>query len=378
MAGKWYNSRMTEITKAIAAATPYGGYLGQVTGDYFFAKGLRGTHDAVFNGMDGATKLAVQPYMHDLQVPETVGNLLPSRACELLEELHRATLGAWGNYVGDMYNGGGRVASTEARREVAVGSTLIMAMLEADNMTWARSHADAHGAADVANFYDSMRGAITGDNKQIVDGDKFAYGPYKAMQVLAQQVNTRVIGRDQSRKEATAAHVDELADARRRQFEAGWNSAGELLGVALDLGSITAKLGLELTTLRPEVKAAPPNLEAEAAAIALGKIGAVLTHGTHVDAAFRDHMPTYATATIISEGGATKAAMERIRQTREESVHSLVAEGKEALRDGTRQQRGIFRMAVRLLRTRQAHGGTGSPAAIERQMRGPYWNPPRR
>jgi hypothetical protein len=76
----------------------------------------------------------------------------------------------------------------------------------------------------------------------------------------------------------------------------------------------------------------------------------------------------------MSKGGPTREALASIEERRNDAVNDLVKEGKEALSDSTRQSRGIFRMAVRLLGIRQGVGGTGSAEAIEKQMRQEYWN----
>jgi hypothetical protein len=203
----------------------------------------------------------------------------------------------------------------------------------------------------------------------------FAHHPHMATQLLAEQVHTRVVAGNEERQTALVEQVHALAGVRREQFANRRGEIGGMLITALNLGEVTARMALGLTTLRPEVKAAPASNEGEAAAIALGKIGAIITHGTGVDAAFRDRMPTYATATVMNEYGPTKAAINSINEHRAEYVDMLVNEGRAALKDGTRQQQGIFRMAVRLLKIRQGQRGIGSTDAIKRYMKeDPYWN----
>jgi len=358
---------MTEMTRAIAAVTPYAGYFGDVFGDYFYHNGLRGTHNAVFEGMTPGVQQTVQPYMPD---HKPLGNLTPP----LLQELNRATLGAWSNYLGDMYLGGGRVASTEARRQVALGSTLIMGMLAADEATW-RQSPDARDATNVTLFYASVRGQLAGENTRFMQRPGLAGEPRRATQLLAKQVRRRIIGDNEDQKEALVSSLHGFADARHVQFTTGRGEIGHMLNMAFDLGEVTARAALSLTTSRPEIKDAPPREAAEVAAVALGKLGAILTHGTHVATDFRDRMPTYATAIVMNGYGPTKKALATIREHREEYALGLVHEGRVALKDGTPQQRRIFDMAVRLLRIRQMRGGIGSTEVIKESMRNdPYWS----
>jgi hypothetical protein len=340
---------------------PYGGYLAQVTHDYFAAGGLRPSHDAVFAGMDPSAAEVAREYMPDLR---PFGNATPA----LLAELPRATLGAWGNYLGDLYRGD--IAPVEARREVAVRTTLTMGMLAAAEDTL-RQTPGARTAEQTDALYSSLHVALIDGKVPLNSVVKFDVGPHTPMWILGMHLHSRARLEnplDEVRREAFAGDIWALAEATKRRFALPQIAAQEMLGVAMKMGRVTATMALRHTTmpaLRDEVTAPPLNLPGEKAALMLGKIGGVIAHGDHAEAAFRGNMPTYATATIKSGGGPTKSALEAVTQNRKDTVNDLRKKGLEMLGDGTEQQRGIFRMAVRLLETRHRKSHHGSPKAID-------------
>ena len=353
-----------------AARGPYGGYLEQVTIDYFWNganAGLRGTHTQVLTDMPPPLQRQVQPWLHDtIPIP---GVPTPP----LMRQLNCGTLGAWGNYIGDAYNGG-EIAPVQQRREVAIRSTLTMGFLGAVDSA-VRESAATRTDAGVAAFYRGVQGALVSGDLIYPVAD-LAEGPQMAALSLAQYMHYRLGVAHPNRQGVMASDLSQLISASDQQLHLPHNDIEGFIGVARTLGEATAWMALRHTEL------ANPNeprheTRGRHIALALGRIGGFINHGSQVLAAVKDHMPTYATAILVDAGGASARALQAVDERRQDLVSEAVREGREALEPGNRRQAGIFRMAVRLLGIKEHSFATrGKQEDIDKALQtDPFWNP---
>ena len=337
---------------------PYGGYLQQVTKDYFSYDGLRGTHNSVLSDMSPELQEQAQPWLRDtVSWPPLLG------------ELNRATLGAWGNYLGDMNRG--QIADNDTRREVAVASTLTMGLLGAMDGT-VRGTKDRTPSA-ASGFYENVFRSLA-YNENLEPDDRLVPGNQLAAYGLARHMHDRLgFGRNPALGLAVAEDVGLIADATNRQLTLPSDSVGAFQQVAADLGEATASWALRYTELG-DLDRPFANPEGRLAAEALGRLGGLLRHGTQLEAALRDHMPTYATATFVRKGIGTEALSE-IDEMRADLASDAIKAGQDALRTGNRLQRGIFKMATRLLYIREMFMPSSvSQHHLEKVIKGdPYW-----
>ncbi|HSX35638.1 MAG TPA: hypothetical protein VLH84_01750 [Patescibacteria group bacterium] len=352
---------------------PYGGCLPRVTVDYFsYRFGIRGSHNAVFDGMDPQLQADMQPWLGDY-VPLPA---LPDRPRRLLGELRRATLGAWGDaYIGGIATGDVRLSRAErradraVRSERAVCSTLTMAMLGAAETALRDPNGERGRTPEsVAGFNDRLSRALLGDLQPAQDDSvavrlaAFMHGRFELDTNLPL---ASAMGRDLG----TIAHYNAI------QFGEARNDPDIMVGVAERYGRITASLALN------QVVFGQPGLErhvdrrARTACEELGRLGGILRHGTNVPYALEQHLPTYATAILVQHGGPSDEALRTIQETRDDQAHDAISTGREFLRGGSRKQRGTYAMAVRLLDIKEGRmPDSGSREQIEALLQDPYWS----
>jgi hypothetical protein len=346
---------------------PYGGYLAQVTHDYFYDMALRGTHNAVIGEMPPELRAQTEPWLHDtIPIP---GVPTPP----LMRELNRATLGAWGNYIGDLYSRG-RIAPVEHRREVAIRSTLTMCLLGTADSAVRQREVDARNPAQgVRNFHRSLSTVLL-DGEAVTPVDGLAIEPQVVAFNLAQYMHGRLGMAHSNRSAAARADMSFVTAAVDRQLTLPLTDVESFVAVARDLGEAAAWMALRHTELanpdEPRRDQRGRNI-----ALALGRIGGYINHGSQLMGAIADHMPTYATAILLREGGASGAALKAIDERRRDLVNTAVKAGRAALEPGNRPQEGIFRMAVRLLDVKERiFARRGNPRKIDQALSAdPYW-----
>jgi hypothetical protein len=347
---------------------PYAGYLEQVTIDYFTHgqdAGLRGTHNQVLAEMPPALQAQVQPQLHD--TAPLPGILTPP----LLRELNRATLGSWGNYLGDL-NNRGDIAPVAVRREVAVRTTLTMGLLGTAD-TVLRGSMDMRTPESVAGFHEALQTSLlTGQQAPPVPG--MAGEEQLAALGLAAYMHTRLGLYHPLREHAATTDMKSLAGATVRQVSGDPRDVEALVAVAADLGEVTAVMALRHTELfDPNTQRA--DISGRLAVKALGRIGGYVNHGSQILSAVRDRLPTYATAILLQAGGATSAALWEIRDAQRQLTRAAEREGRAQLQPGNEKQRGIFDMAVHLLKIKErVLAKRGSQRQIDKAMNAdPFW-----
>jgi hypothetical protein len=286
-----------------------------------------------------------------------------------LGELNRATLGAWGNYLGDMNRG--QIVDNDMRREVAVASTLTMGLLGAMDGT-VRGTKDRSPSA-ASGFYENVFRSLAHDEDLEAD-DRLVPGNQLSAFGLARHMHGRLgFNRNPALGQAVAEDLGVMAEAINQQLTL---PAGDIVSfeqVAAGLGEATASWALRYTELGdPDRPFSNP--EGRLAAEALGRLGGYLRHGTQIEAALRDHMPTYATATLVRKGLGTEALSE-IDEMRADLASDAIKAGQAALRTGNHLQRGIFKMATRLLYLREMFMPSSvSQRHLEKVVEhDPYW-----
>jgi hypothetical protein len=347
---------------------PYAGYLEQVTIDYFTHgqdAGLRGTHNQVLTEMPPDLQVQVQPQLHD--TAPLPGILTPP----LLRELNRATLGSWSNYQGDLYNRG-EIAPVSVRRQVAVRGTLTMGLLGAVDAA-VRESRDTRTPERVNQLHGAVqRGLLTGEHTDPVPG--LAQDEQIAAIGLASYMHIKLGLRHPMRQAAAKSDMSALMGASRRQMAVSPRDTEALVVVAADIGRVTASLALRHTELHDPYN---PRTYAEGrfAGEALGVIGGFVNHGSQILSAVRDRLPTYATAIILQHGGATGPALREVAQHQRELVDTAEREGRTHLEKGNEKQRGIFDMAVHLLKIKERIlAKRGSQRQIDKAMNAdPFW-----
>lgn len=337
---------------------PYGGYLQQVTRDYFLDAGLRQTHTAV-DGLPLTLRDQVAPWFPDL-VPWP----------PLLAELPAATLGAWGNYLGDIYNGGAVDNSPEGvdrRREVAVASTLTMGLLRVVDSALVRPNPDAD---TTVGFMDKLGLSLQRGTGKSYELPK---GAGRVAVDLAEYMHGRLGLANPLRGGAIADDLRLMSTAFERQDRLEHTDISGLIGAAGDLGEAAASWVLRYTEFR-DADNPGDNIDGRITAQGLGRLGGYLRHGTNIEAAVRTRRPTYATAILLRRGGATTAALRGVAELRENLAQEAITMGAERLEPGNRRQQGIFRMAVRLLRIREVGMRRPSPRRIDNLLNSdPFW-----
>lgn len=191
----------------IGYSRPYGGYLEQVTKDYFTQEGLRSTHNSVLTDMPGDLAEQVKPWLAD-----TVA--WPP----LLGELGRATLGAWGNYLGDTYNRG-EIVDNDIRRKTATASTLTMGLLGVTNDIVRTRHRNPES---VVQFFDKLGNALQGSAIDSVDTGLKISTQLTAFD-LARYMSWRLGLANTPLGEAIGKDVEAIKEASERQF-ASWHT----------------------------------------------------------------------------------------------------------------------------------------------------------
>jgi hypothetical protein len=356
----------------MSSSGPYEGYLGRVTRDYFVATdfmygtGLRETHNAVLTEMPVQLQQQVQPLLADTR---PLGPLTPP----IVQQFNRARLGAWGNYLGDMQRRG-ELAPIEQRREVAIGSSLIMGMLGGVDTVVRDGVAKTPRA--VSDFHGALQGAVL-LGEEARPTELLALQPQIDALALGRYMHERLGLDNPVRRGAFARDLYTIAAATDEQLTASRNNVESFIHAAAELGTSAASLVLHLTELRDTRKPAISERGREAA-LALGKLGVWLRHGTQILPALKDRMPTYATAILVRDGGVTTASLREIQETRKALADTAAREGREALRRASDQQKGIFKMAVDLLRlTEVTLPRRGSRRAIDRALQADsFWATP--
>ncbi len=325
--------------------------------DYFLPEkwgGLRGSHNDLYGipgtdeVMDPELRQAMQPWFR---------NTVPFPA--LLSEFGRAMLGAWGNYLGDIYNAGDQAPQTQ-RREIAVRSTLTMGLagvLDAASRDYAATSENAIATGDRAEeLYSGVRYLLANGSQdepyEVVRSTPLQRTAFDLAAYLHKRFD---LANNQPLKASLDFDLVDIARAVDRQYSLGHIAPrieDQRLAVASELGRGAALLVLDHTyAWDPEN---PGNYEkGQEAAERLGNIGGVLRHGSGLLGQVEGRVPTYATSILLAHGGATKAALHEIDTARDDMVQLLATQGRLALESGTDRQRGIYNMAVRLLKIKE-------------------------